>query len=83
MQLSVCLCISCALFYRFNDKMRLVMEGEPWVSMTSRSQSKHLLDYLFLVWKPGGVFYTVWIHYIISNSALQDHLQLSCAEMVL
>ena len=42
------------LYNRFNDRLNTLLEREPYVAMVQKHSYKQLLDYLFLIWKPGG-----------------------------
>ena len=38
---------------RFNDKLKSILDKEPYSSMTSTQLYKKMVDYLFLVWQEG------------------------------
>ena len=63
--MSTCTCIYYVL-HRFNDKLKVLIEEEPTISLIqtpfSTMSSSHLFDYLFLVWNPGTVYMMVVIN---------------------
>lgn len=45
------------LLCSFNDKLKLLLVKEPYISMTASQLFKKMVDYLFLVWQAGTVAY--------------------------
>ena len=45
----------CSYFHTsFNDKLKSLLEVEPYSSMTTNQIYKKMVDYLFLVWQEDG-----------------------------
>lgn len=42
------------VFLRFNDKLKSLLDKEPYSSMTATQLYKKMVDYLFLVWQEGS-----------------------------
>lgn len=41
--------------HSFNDKLKSLLDKEPYLSMSSTQLYKKMVDYLFLVWQSGLV----------------------------
>jgi hypothetical protein len=49
--------------FRFNDKLKSLLEREPYLSMSATQLYKKMVDYLFLVWQEGEVS-VISLHFV-------------------